>query len=133
MYVGPDRLSKTICIDYIMHTNKRKRPNYYYTRKKRCKKGGGAIRNSLSPDTAFAHFLENSSFTYFDRGFFGVLVLATLKKGVDSNYVSVRLSSSEPVVRTLLIKLIKLEKPTAPRIKVVTPDDVKREISIQQE
>jgi tRNA A-37 threonylcarbamoyl transferase component Bud32 len=116
-----------------MHTNKRKRPNHYYTRKKRCKKGGVAIRNSLSPDTAFAHFLENSSFTYFDRGFFGVLVLATLKKGVESNYVSVRLSSSEPVVRTLLIKLIKLEKPTDPRIKVVTPDDVKREISIQQD
>ena len=130
--VGPDRLCKTIPMHYIMHTNKRKRPNHY-TRKKRCKKGGVAIRNSLSPDTAFAHFLENSSFTYFDRGFFGVLVLATLKKGVESNYVSVRLSSLEPGVRTLLIKLIKLEKPTDPRIKVVTPDDIKREISIQQD
>lgn len=113
-----------------MHTNKR----YFRTKSKtkRCKKGGVVINHAVTPENAIMHFFENSTFKYFDRGFFGVTILAMLKKDVVSHYRSARLCSLEPVTQ-ILIKLFKLEKPTAQNIKVITQEDVQREIEIQQD
>ena len=109
----------------VLKKNRSKTQKYYT--------GGVIVRGADTAETAFQHFLENSTFKYFNRGFFGVTVLATLNDGIESKYTSIRMQTSQPETKMLLIKFLKLEKQTDPNIKVTTPEDIDFEVTVQQD
>lgn len=96
---------------------------------KRNQKGGIRVaKTNVSHDEAFKYFIENSTFSYYSRGFFGVLVLATLKDGIQSPYRHIR-TNSIAHVKHLLIKLFEIKPNVDPDIE---PIDIQAEVNIQQ-
>lgn len=95
-----------------------------YNKNKRVQKGGIHIVNSVSPAKAFKYFIENSTFSYYNRGFFGILVLAKLKEGKQSPYRHIR-TNGISYVKHLLLKFFEINSN-------ITPSDIEREITMQQ-
>lgn len=109
----------------------KKRRNAKKTQKNRmAQKAGIRIVKSISPAEAFKYFIENSTFSYFKRGFFGVLILAKLKEGVQSPYRHIR-TNGIAYVKHLLLKFFQL-KPSDKDVKNIDSSDIQREIDIQQ-
>jgi hypothetical protein len=99
--------------------------------KNKTQKAGIRILNGISQNDAFKYFIENSTFSYFNRGFFGILILAKLKDGVTSPYRHIR-SNSIAYVKHLLLKFFEIKLTTNKDIKNINSTDIQREIDIQQ-
>ena len=99
---------------------------------KRTQKAGIRLDQNISHDKAFKYFIENSSFSYFNRGYFGILILAKLKDGIESPYRHIRTNGIKKVTH-LLLKFFEI-KPSSnnPDIKHIDVTDIQREINIQQ-
>lgn len=110
-----------------MKTKKRKNKN-----NKKTQKAGIRLLNNVSPDKAFKYFIENSTFSYYGRGFFGILILAKLNEGVISPYRNVRTNGIN-YVKYLLLKFFKIEPQSYPDVKNIDSSDIQREIDIQQD
>ena len=78
----------------------------------------------VSPANAFKYFIENSTFSYYSRGFCGILVLAKLKEGYQSPYRHIR-TNGIAHVKYLLLKFFEIKSPS-------DSSDIQREINIQQ-
>lgn len=100
---------------------------------KRKQKAGVRITNNQTADSAFKFFIENSTFSYFRRGYFGILVLAKLKEGLVSPYRNIRLNNNNNSVNYLLLKFVNITPSNDKDIQDIKPEDVQREIDIQQE
>ncbi len=96
---------------------------------KRTQKAGVRIMDKLSGKEAFKYFIENSTFSFYRRGYFGILVLAKLNEGIKSPYRSIRTNTIGPV-KYLLLKFFEIKPSTKDEINT-TPDDIQREIDIQ--
>lgn len=99
--------------------------------KNKTQKAGIRILNGISQNDAFKYFIENSTFSYFNRGFFGILILAKLKDGFTSPYRHIR-SNSIAYVKHLLLKFFEIKLTTNKDIKNINSTDIQREIDIQQ-
>jgi tRNA A-37 threonylcarbamoyl transferase component Bud32 len=99
---------------------------------KRTQKAGIRLDQNISHEKAFKFFIENSSFSYFNRGYFGILILAKLKDGIESPYRHIRTNGIKKV-KHLLLKFFEI-KPLSnnPDIKHIDFSDIQREINIQQ-
>jgi hypothetical protein len=129
------KLSSSMTKDFLfsymkMKTKKRKDVKKTTQKNKRAQRGGIRIVKSVSPLEAFKYFIENSTFSYYKRGFFGVLVLAKLKEGVQSPYRHIR-TNGIAYVKHLLLKFFELKLPEKD-IKNMDSSDIQREIDIQQ-
>jgi len=100
-------------------------------KKNKTQKAGIRILNGVSQNEAFKYFIENSTFTYYNRGFFGILILAKLKDGVQSPYRHIR-TNSVSYVKHLLLKFFEIKTSTNEEIKNIDSTDIQREIDIQQ-
>lgn len=114
--------------------------NFIKTRKKiknkhkktqKIQKAGIRVINNISHDDAFKYFIENSTFSYYNRGYFGILILAKLKNGIQSPYRHIRTNGIK-YVKHLLLKFFKIEKSTNPDVKNIDSTDIQREINVQQ-
>ncbi len=113
-----------------MKTKKRK-VDKKIQNKNRTQKAGVRIVNSVSPANAFKYFIENSTFSYYARGFFGILVLAKLKENVQSPYRHIR-TNGIAYVKHLLLKFFELKPQSNSEIKNINATDIQREVNIQQ-
>jgi serine/threonine protein kinase len=93
--------------------------------------GGIRILNNATGDAAFKYFIENSTFSYYGRGFFGILILAKLNDGITSPYRNIR-TNGIGYVKYLLLKFFELVPSENPDIKNVVSFDIQREVIIQQ-
>ena len=89
---------------------------------RKTQKAGIRIVNGISPDKAFKFFIENSTFSYYNRGFFGILVLAKLNDGLESPYRHIRTNGIKKV-KQLLLKFFEIKPQSI---------DIQREVNIQQ-
>ena len=99
--------------------------------KNRTQKAGIRIINSVSPANAFKYFIENSTFSYYSHGFFGILVLAKLKEDKQSPYRHIR-TNGIAYVKYLLLKFFEIKPPSHTDNKNIDTSDIQREIDIQQ-
>ncbi len=100
--------------------------------KKKYNNGGVRILETYNAQDAIKYFLQYSSFSYFSRGYHGILVLAKLRNGIKSPYAHVRTNYSGEV-RELLIKLYNLTESNDPTVVSFTSDRIREETSIQIE
>jgi len=110
---------------------KKRRVNKKTQHKNKTQKAGIRVINNISHDDAFKYFIENSSFSYYNRGFFGILVLAKLKDGYKSPYRHIR-TNSISYVKYLLLKFFEIKPQTHTDITNIDTSDIQREINIQQ-
>lgn len=116
-----------------MKTKKRRHNKNMQNKMRKTQKAGIRLINSVSPANAFKYFIENSTFSYYKRGFFGILVLAKLKEGKQSPYRHIR-TNGISYVKYLLLKIfeIKPQSHTDIDIKDIDTSDIQREIDVQQ-
>jgi serine/threonine protein kinase len=101
--------------------------------KTRSQRAGIRLEKQVSHTDAFKFFIENSTFSYFNRGFFGILVLAKLNEGIQSPYRHIRTNSIKKV-NYLLLKFFEIKPPSTDLdIKNIDSTDIQREIKIQQQ
>ncbi len=110
---------------------KKRRGNKKAQNKSRTQKAGIRVINNISHANAFKYFIENSTFSYYSRGFFGILILAKLKDGKQSPYRHIR-TNGISYVRYLLLKFFEIKPPSNTDIKNIDTIDIQREINIQQ-
>jgi hypothetical protein len=66
---------------------------------------GGVLIETTS-ENAFNHFIENSTFKLLNKGSNGLIILASLKDGINSLYKNINLNNFNNNVKQLIIKLV---------------------------
>ena len=115
-----------------MKTRKRKINKKGKTKKRVIQSAGIRIKNNFTtPDEAFKYFIENSTFSYFNSGFCGILILAKLKDELKSPYRHIRTNRIDDV-KYILLKFFEIKTSTDIDVKNIDSSDIQREIDIQQ-
>ncbi len=98
--------------------------------KNKTQKAGVRISQEYTQKTAIEYFIKNSTFTYFSKGYYGVLVLSKLNENVISPYINIRTNGVERV-NQILFKFYDFGTPERPTGNTV--EKIMKELNIQSD